>query len=102
MLFREILSTHAEPVHVSVLTAADLGADSLGQRDALRQLISEALAHVVVNVIGAQQLLKDFGGVSQVLSQNVAHATALSHLLPQVRELTGLRLDQRVELSAWR
>lgn len=52
-----------ESTKVSVLTTADLGADSLGERDALRQLVSEALAHVVVNVIGPQELLKDLGGV---------------------------------------
>lgn len=88
-------------MHVS-LTAANLGADSLGEGDALRQLVSEALSHVVIDVIGAQQLFKGLGGVSQVLSQNMAHATALPHPLTQVRQLTGLRLDQRVKLTAWR
>lgn len=76
----------------SPLTSADLGADSLCQGAALRQLFSEALAHVVVNVIGTQQLLKGLGGVAQVLGQDVAHATPLSHPLAQVRQLTGLRL----------
>lgn len=88
-------------MHVS-LTATDLGADSLGEGDALRELVSEALSHVVIDVIGTQQLFKSLGGVSQVLSQNMAHATALPHPLTQVRQLTGLRLDQRVKLTAGR
>lgn len=82
------------------LTAADLGADSLGEGDALRELVSEALSHIVIDVIGAQQLFKGLGGVSQVLSQNMAHATALPHPLTQMRQLAGLGLDQRVKLTA--
>lgn len=88
-------------MHVS-LTAADFGADSLSEWDALGELVSEALSHVVIDVIGAQQLFKGLGGVSQVLSQNVAHSTALPHPLTQVRQLTGLCLDQRVKLPAGR
>lgn len=83
---------HLSCVFSSPLTSADLGADSLCQGAALCQLFSEALAHVVVNVIGTQQLLKGLGGVAQVLGQDVAHATPLSHPLAQVRQLTGLRL----------
>lgn len=99
--FRDSVRCIWVSMHVS-LTAADLGADSLGEGDALRELVSEALSHVVINVIGAQELFKGLGGVSQVLSQNMTHATALPHPLTQVRQLTGLRLDQRVKLTAGR
>lgn len=68
----------------------------------MRKLVSEALAHVIIDVIGAQQLFKGLGCVSEVLGQNVAHAAALPHLLAQVGQLTGLGLDQRVKLTAGR
>ncbi len=88
-------------VHVS-LTAADFGADSLSEWDALGELVSEALSHIVINVIWAQQLFKGLGGVSQVLSQNMAHPSTLPHPLTQMRQLTGLCLDQRVKLTEGR
>ena len=43
------------------LTSADLGGDPLGQGRALGQLLSEALTHVVVDVVGPQQLLEALG-----------------------------------------
>lgn len=62
------------------------------------KLLSEALAHVVIDVIGSQQLLEGFGGVAQVLREDVADSSTLSHLLPEVRQLPCLCLDQRVVL----
>lgn len=41
-----------------LLTSTDLGDHSLCQRGVLCQLLSEALTHVVINIIGPQQLLK--------------------------------------------
>lgn len=40
------------------LTAADLGDDPLCQSDVLGQLLSEALTHVVIDIVGTEQLLK--------------------------------------------
>lgn len=67
------------------LTSADLRADPLCQGATLRQLLSEALAHVVVNVIGSQQLLKGLGSVAQVLCQDVTHPPTLPQPLAEVR-----------------
>lgn len=86
----------------SGLTSADLCADPLCQGTTLRQLLSEALAHVVVDVIGSQQLLEGLGGVAQVLRQDVAHPPPLPQPLAEVRQFTGLRLDQRVKFAAHR
>lgn len=82
------------------LTSADLGADSLCQSAALSQLVPKALAHVVVDVVGPQQLLEGLGGVPQVLGEDVAHAPALPQPLAEVRQLSGLSLDQSVEFTA--
>lgn len=82
------------------LTSADLCADSLCQSAALSQLVPEALAHVVVDVVGPQQLLEGLGGVSQVLGEDVAHASTLPKSLAEVRQLSGLSLDQSVEFTA--
>ena len=84
------------------LTSADLGADSLSQSAALGQLLPEALAHVVVDVVGPQQLLEGLGGVAQVLGEDVAHPPALPLPLAEVRQLSGLSLDERVEFTAER
>lgn len=86
----------------SGLTAADLRADPLCQSTTLCQLLSEALAHVVVNVIGSQQFLEGLGGVAQVLCQDVAHPPTLPQPLAEVRQFTGLRLDQCVEFAVYR
>lgn len=86
----------------SGLTPADLCADPLCQGATLRQLLSEALAHVVVDVIGSQQLLEGLGGVAQVLRQDVAHPPTLPQPLAEVRQFTGLCLDQGVEFAAHR
>lgn len=40
------------------LTSTDLGDHSLCQGGVLSQLLSKALTHVVINIIGPQQLLK--------------------------------------------
>ena len=81
------------------LTSADLGADPLGQSPALSQLLPEALAHVVVDVVGPQQLLEGLGGVPQVLGEDVAHPPTLPQTLAEVRQLSGLGLDQGVEFT---
>lgn len=41
-----------------LLTSSDLGSHSLCKGSVLGQLLPEALTHVVINVIGTQQLLK--------------------------------------------
>lgn len=46
-----------------LLTSADLGDHSLCQGSVLCQLLSEALTHVVIDIIGTQQLLKGLEGV---------------------------------------
>lgn len=97
MLYNE---PHNQQITGSGLTSADLRADPLCQSATLRQLLSEALAHVVVDVIGSQQLLEGLGGVAQVLRQDVAHPPTLPQLLAEVRQFPGLRLDQRVEFAA--
>ena len=84
---------HLSCVFSSPLTSADLGADSLCQGAALCQLFSEALAHIVVYVVGTKQLLEGLGGVTQVLDQDVAHPAPLTHPLAQVGQFTGLGLD---------
>lgn len=84
---------------VCVLTAADLDADPLCEGRVLRELLSETLTHVIIHVVGTQQLLEGFGGVAQVLGENVADASTLSHSLAQVRELASLSLDQCVVLT---
>lgn len=94
--------TYNKVNHSSGLTPADLCADSLGQSAALSQLLPEALAHVVVDVVGPQQLLEGLGGVPQVLGEDVAHPPTLPQPLAEVRQLSGLSLDQRVELTAER
>lgn len=40
------------------LTSSDLGGHSLCQGSVLSQLLSEALTHVVIDIVGAQQFLK--------------------------------------------
>lgn len=112
-----------------VLTAADLGDDPLSQGDVLSQLLPETLTHVVVDVVGTEQLLKglggcflkkkkpykhkndvnnkrlclpDLGGVPHVLGEDVADPLALPHPLPQVGQLAGLGLDQGVVLPVAR
>lgn len=84
------------------LTAADLGSDSLGQSSALGQLFPEALAHIVVDVIGPQKLLKGLGGVSQVLGEDVTYASTLLQPLSEMRQLSGLSLDQSVKFTTER
>lgn len=80
------------------LTSTYFGADSQSEWGTLGKLFSEALAHVVIDVVGTQQLLEGFGRVTQVLREDVADAPPLSHLLPQVRQLSCLCLDQCVVL----
>lgn len=41
-----------------MLTSTDLGDHSLGKGSVLCQLLSEALTHVVINIIGAQKFFK--------------------------------------------
>lgn len=41
-----------------LLTSSDLGGHSLCKGRVLGQLLPEALTHVVINIIGTQQLLK--------------------------------------------
>lgn len=79
------------------LTSADLCGDSLSQSAALSQLLPEALAHVEVNVVGPQQLLKGFGGVPQVLGEDAADAPPVPQPLAEVGQFSGLSLDQSVE-----
>lgn len=47
------------------LTSTDLGDDPLCQSDVLRQLLSETLTHVVIDVVGAEQLLEGLEGVGK-------------------------------------
>lgn len=70
--------------------------DLLCQLASMCQLITEALPHIVVNIIRSEQLLKGLCGISQVLFQYVADASALTHLLTEVGELSSLDLDQTV------
>lgn len=44
--------------NVMLLTSSDLGGHSLCKGSVLGQLLPEALTHVVINIIGPQQLLK--------------------------------------------
>lgn len=46
-----------------LLTSTNLGDHSLREGAALCQLLSEALTHVVINIIGPQELLKSLKGV---------------------------------------
>lgn len=45
------------------LTSSDLGGHSLCQGSVLSQLLSEALTHVVIDIVGAQQFLKSLSDV---------------------------------------
>lgn len=45
------------------LTSSDLGGHSLCQGSVLSQLLSEALTHVVIDIIGTQQFLKGLSDV---------------------------------------
>lgn len=110
------------------LTSADLGDNSLCQSDVLCQLLSETLTHVVIDIVGTEQLLEGLrgvtiffknyshtdkkrwgiisdclgllylGGITHVLGENMTDPVALSHPLPQVGELASLCLDQGVVL----
>lgn len=84
-------------VCVSTLTSTDGGAETQGEAAALGELLPEGLAHVVVHIVGTQQLLEGLGGLAQVLRQQLAQAAALTRPLAQRAQLSGLRLDQRVE-----
>ncbi len=88
--------------NIRPLTPADLCADSLCQSTALSQLVPEALSHVVVDVVGPEQLLEGLGGVSQVLGEDIAHTSTLPQPLAEVRQLSGLSLDQSVEFTTKR
>lgn len=44
------------------LTSADLGDNPLCQSDVLRQLLPETLTHVVIDVVGTEQLLEGLDG----------------------------------------
>lgn len=44
------------------LTSTDLGDNPLCQSDVLRQLLPETLTHVVIDVVGAEQLLEGLDG----------------------------------------
>lgn len=47
------------------LTATDLGDNPLRQSDVLCQLLSETLTHVVIDIVGTEQLLKGLYGVEK-------------------------------------
>lgn len=102
LLRLHISFVYTEVNEAKALTPADLCADPLCQGAALSQLLPEALAHVVVDVVGPQQLLEGLGGVAQVLGEDVAHAPTLPQPLAQVGQLSGLSLDQRVEFTTER
>lgn len=60
------------------LTSADLGDNSLCQSDVLCQLLSETLPHVVIDIVGTEQLLEGLRGVENkkkttipILTRNV-------------------------------
>lgn len=86
-------------VCLRILTSTELNADPLCERGTLGKLFSEALAHVVIDIIGPEQLFECFGSVSQMLREDVANSSSLTHPLSQVRQLPSLSLDQRVVFS---
>lgn len=94
MLKRRVSSTRRRR-----LTSADLGGDSVSQGAALSQLLSEALTHVEVDVVGPQQLLEGFGGVAQVLGEDAADAPPVPQALAEVGQFSGLSLNQGVEFT---
>lgn len=47
------------------LTSTDLGDNPLCQSNVLRQLLSETLTHVVIDVVGTEQLLEGLEGVGK-------------------------------------
>lgn len=70
----KMLNQQAECEHEEmVLTSTDLGDNSLCQSDILRQLLSEALTHVVIDVVGTEQLLKGLEGVGKKKKKQKSH-----------------------------
>lgn len=89
---------------VCTLTSTKLNANPLCEGGTLGKLFSEALTHIVVDIVGPEQLFECFGGVAQVLREDVANSSSLTHPLAQVRQLPSLSLDQCVVFSeqTWR
>lgn len=60
----KLLNQQAECEKKMFLTATDLGDNPLRQSDVLCQLLSETLTHVVIDIVGTEQLLKGLHGVA--------------------------------------
>lgn len=58
----EMLNQQTECQHNMFLTSIDLGDNPLCQSDVLCQLLSETLTHVVIDIVGTEQLLKGLYG----------------------------------------
>lgn len=76
------------------LTCAEFAGKALCQLAPLGQLLTEALLHAVVNFIAAEELLKGFHCVPDMLNEKGRESSPHSHLLPQVGQLSSLILDQ--------
>lgn len=53
-----------------LLTSADLGDNPLCQGDVLCQLLSETLTHVVIDIVGTEQLLEGLRIIIIILKNN--------------------------------
>lgn len=85
------------------LTSTDLGDNPLCQSDVLRQLLSEALTHVVIDVVGTEQLLEGLGGVGKRKGKKRSHTPTRkrANANPTVRICSTLVVSPMFWVRMW-